>query len=329
MNRSFQKIFEIYVFAFSFFFASRPISDPDFWFHLKTGEYIFQTGLSPRMDLFSFTNYARPWIAHGWLSGAIFYAIYSRLGFNVLIFVFAVLTALAFWIVFKRSDCHPFIGGAATLLGVWTVLPTIGVRSRTFTLLLASVFLALLARYARGVQGRIIWWLVPLMALWVNLHGGFLIGLVLIALTIIGIPLDAWAASERVESVWPRLRTLILVLLACLFAVVLNPHGPRIYTFPFEIFLSPVQQRAIVDWLSPNFHEPELLPLALLILTTIAAFALSPKRVRPSDLLLFLTTLYATLKSNRHMSIFALIAAPLLAEYLQNWVVSNSFGKIF
>src|SRR6266536_1329990 len=103
MNRSFQKIFEIYVFAFSFFFASRPISDPDFWFHLKTGEYIFQTGLIPRMDLFSFTNYGRPWIAHGWLSGAIFYAIYSRLGFNVLIFIFAVLTALAFWIVFLSS----------------------------------------------------------------------------------------------------------------------------------------------------------------------------------------------------------------------------------
>src|SRR6266536_2379604 len=103
MNRSFQKIFAIYVFAFSFFFAARPISDPDFWFHLKTGEYILQNRTIPKADLFSFTNYGKPWVAHEWLSGAIFYAIYSRLGFNALILIFAILTALAFWIVFKRS----------------------------------------------------------------------------------------------------------------------------------------------------------------------------------------------------------------------------------
>jgi len=329
MNRSFQKIFEIYVFAFSFFFASRPISDPDFWFHLKTGEYIFQTGLIPRMDLFSFTNYARPWIAHGWLSGAIFYAIYSRLGFNVLIFVFAVLTALAFWIVFKRSDCHPFIGGAATLLGVWTVLPTIGVRSRTFTLLLASVFLALLARYARGVRGRAIWWLVPLMALWVNLHGGFFIGLMLIALTIVGIPLDAWAAGEKIRPLWPRLRMLALVLLGCSLAVLLNPYGTRLYTFPIQVLRSPVFQQVVVDWLSPDFHQPEMLPLAILIVLTIAAFALSPKRARPSEMLLFLATLYATLKMQRNLAIFALVAVPLFAKYFQDWLLSISFGRTF
>jgi hypothetical protein len=109
----------------------------------------------------------------------------------------------------------------------------------------------------------------------------------------------------------------------------LNPHGARIYAFPLEIFFSPVQQGVIVDWLSPNFHEPELLPLALLILLTIAALALSPKRARPSELLLFVTTLYATLRSNRHMAIFALVAVPLLADYFHNWLTSTSFGRPF
>src|SRR5438093_11735770 len=124
------------------------------------------------------------------------------------------------------------------------------------------------------------------MALWVNLHGGFMIGLVLIGLTIIGIPLDAWAVGERIGPSWPRLRVLGFVLLGCLLIVMLNPHGTRIYAFPLEIFFSPVQQGVIVDWLSPDFHEPGLLPLALLILLTIAALALSPKRARPSELLL-------------------------------------------
>jgi len=329
MNKSLNKIFEVYVFAYAFFFASRPINDGDFWFHLKTGEYIFQYGSIPRMELFSFTHYGRPWIAHGWLSGTIFYAIYSRLGFNSLIFIFAILAALAFWIVYRRSDSHPFIGGFATLLGIVTVLPTIGVRPRVFTLLLASVFLALLTRYARRGEGRAIWWLVPLMTLWVNLHGGFLIGLALIALTIIGIPLDAWVAGEKIRPLWPRLRTLGIVLLGGLLASLLNPYGIRIYTFVFGVLQSSVFQELISDWLSPNFHQSTSRPLLLLILLTIAAFGLSPKRVRPSDLLLFLATLYATLKAQRNRAIFALVAVPLLADYSQNWLASTRFGKLF
>jgi len=90
-----------------------------------------------------------------------------------------------------------------------------------------------------------------------------------------------------------------------------------------------IQQKVIGDWLSPDFHEPDLLPLALLILLTIAALALSPKKVRLSDLLLFLTILYATLKSKRHMAIFALVAVPLFAYYFHNWLVSTSFGQRF
>src|SRR5205085_6569736 len=150
---------------------------------------------------------------------------------------FAIITALAFWIAFKRTESHPLIAGFATLLGVWTVLPTIGVRPRVFTLLLSSVYLALLGHYLRHRGGREIWWLVPLMALWVNLHGGFLIGLVLIGLTIVGTALEAWANREELRSSWPQLKTLGLVLVACALAVLLNPHGIWIYKFPFEVFL--------------------------------------------------------------------------------------------
>ena len=327
MNKSLRTIFEVYVFAFAFFFAARPLSDGDFWWHLKTGEYILNTHSIPRTDFFSFTNYGKAWVAHEWLSEAIFYFVYSKFGFNVLIVVFAGLTALAFWIAFKRSESHPLIGGLATLIGVWTVLPTIGVRPRVFTLLLSSVYLALLDRYVRKGDRRAIWWLVPLMILWVNLHGGFLIGLVLIALTIVGIPLDAWSMGEKIS--WSQVRTLSIVFAACLLAVPLNPHGIRIYSFPFEIFLSPVQQQAIVDWLSPNFHQSEAVPLILLILLTIAALALSPKGPRASEVLLFVVTLYMTLKSQRHVAIFALVAVPLLADYLQHWITARSHGKMF
>ena len=328
MNTTLKRTFEVYVFAFAFLFASRPLSDGDFWWHLKTGEYIVKNFSIPRTDFYSFTMPGKHWVAHEWLSEVIFYLIYSRLGFNALIFIFTVLTVLAFWVVFRRSRVHVFIKGFAVLLGVWSILPTIGVRPRAFTLLFAAIYLAVLYRFVREKQTKAIWWLVPLMVLWVNLHAGYLIGLVLIGVMIAGIMLDAWTARETLTTHWPQLKTLVLVFIACLVAVNLNPQGPRIFLFPFEFFLSPVQQDQVIDWLSPDFHQKELLPLALLILLTTAALAVSPKRPRPSEVLLYLSTLYATLKSNRHMAIFALVAAPLLADYLQHWLETTSVGRI-
>jgi len=329
MDTTLKRIFEVYVFVFAFLFASRPLSDGDFWWHLKTGEYIVRNFSIPRIDFYSFTVPGKPWVAHEWLSEVIFYLVYSRAGFNTLIFIFTVLTVLAFWIVFRRTKAHPFVKGFAVLLSVWSILPTMGVRPRTFTLLFAAIYLAVLHRFVRERETRAIWWLVPLMILWVNLHAGFLLGLVLIGVAIAGVVLDAWFAGEKLASQLPRLKTLALVFVACLVAVNLNPQGPRIFLFPFEFFLSPVQQDQIVDWLSPDFHQKELFPLLALIMLTIASLALSPKRVRPSELLLYLATLYMTLKSNRHMAIFALVAGPMLAGYLQHWLDTTRFTRTF
>jgi hypothetical protein len=329
MDTTLKRIFEVYVFVFAFLFASRPLSDGDFWWHLKTGEYIVRNFSIPRIDFYSFTVPGKPWVAHEWLSEVIFYLVYSRGGFNTLIFIFTVLTVLAFWIVFRRTKSHPFVKGFAVLLSVWSILPTMGVRPRTFTLLFAAIYLAVLHRFVRERETRAIWWLVPLMILWVNLHAGFLLGLVLIGVAIAGVVLDAWFAGEKLASQLPRLKTLALVFVACLVAVNLNPQGPRIFLFPFEFFLSPVQQDQIVDWLSPDFHQKELFPLLALIMLTIASLALSPKRVRPSELLLYLATLYMTLKSNRHMAILALVAGPMLADYLQHWLDTTRFTRTF
>jgi len=329
LNKSIVKVFSIYVFAFSFLFASKPANDADIWFHLKTGQEIIQTGLIPRTEIYSSTNYGIPFVAHGWLSGLLFYVVYSSIGLRTLTFLTALLAALAFWIVFRRTRSHPFIAGLATLLAVWAAVPTLGVKPRVFTLLFASVYLALLDNFAREGKGRRIWWLIPLMVVWVNLHGGFFIGSALIAVTLIGVPLDAWAAGENVRTVWPRVKTLALVFVGCLLAGLVNPYGVKMYTVSLQVLTSPVFQETVVDWLSPDFHRREFLPLLLLISLTSAALALSPKRVRPRELLLLLLMLYSTLKTNRQVAIFALVAAPLLAEHLYNWLVSTSFGRSF
>ena len=330
MSKSLLKLFQIYIFVYAFLFASRPICDEDFWFHLKTGQYIFATGSIPRTELFSFTFSGIPWVAHGWLSGVIFYAVYSVAGLKTLIFIVALLTAIAFWIAFKRANSHPFFAGVALLLAVWTALPNLGVRPRVFTILFASIYLALLGRFARGVKERAIWWLVPLLTLWANLHGGFFIGLALIALTAVGMVIDRWAGVlEEPEGLRSRLRTLALVFGACVLAGLVNPYGIKLYMAPIVVLRSSVFQNVVNDWLSPNFHLANGRPLLLLIMLMIAVLALAPRRPKPSEVLLFLATLYATLKTQRNAVILALVSAPLLATYFQLWFESTKFGRSF
>ena len=315
MSISLNRVFAVYVFLLSFFFASRPISDPDFWFHLRIGQFIVQHVQVPRVEIFSCTNLGQPYVAHGWLSGVIFYLIYSHFGQNLLIFIFAVLTALAFWIIFKRSSEHIFTRGMAVLLGVWTVLPNIGVRPRVFTLLLATCYFQILSRYLTESDSKRLWWLVPLMVLWVNLHGAFLIGLVFIGLTIAGVILDTWIGRQTAAVVWIRVKPLLMVLVVCALAALINPYGTRIYSQVLSVLTSPIYQYVGADWLAPDFHESELRPLIALILLTTAVLVLSPKRVRPSQLLFFLATLYMTFKMQRNAIVFAVIATSLLADY--------------
>src|SRR5689334_21056571 len=115
MNSALKRTFEVYVFAFAFLLASRQLTDGDFWWHLKTGEYILKHFSIPRVDFYSFTTPGKPWVAHEWLSEVIFYFLYSHFGFNLLIFLFTVLTVVAFWVVFRRSRSHLYIKGFAVL----------------------------------------------------------------------------------------------------------------------------------------------------------------------------------------------------------------------
>ncbi|MEW6094234.1 MAG: hypothetical protein AB1531_09745, partial [Chloroflexota bacterium] len=73
MRFTIRQTFVIILFLGLFAMTLRPVADPDFWWHLRTGQLIAETGAIPRADPFSFTNFGKTWIAHEWLSELIFY----------------------------------------------------------------------------------------------------------------------------------------------------------------------------------------------------------------------------------------------------------------
>jgi hypothetical protein len=298
-----------------FAFCVPTIPSADMWWHLSTGRYILQNHSVPHFDPFSATIAGKPWTVHEWLSGVIFYFAYSTIGSAGLLLLTAFVLTLALWFAYARSGGPLFARILSLALGVWSASPIFSVRPQIFSYLLASVFLFVLSRYLQNGSYKLLILLPLLTILWVNLHGGYVLGLALILLFATGAIADWLAGQVDAATTKRRVVLLLLACVACLTVVPLNPNGFAMFTYPVVTLKAWAASADIMEWRSPDFHLSIFRPLAVLMLLTVAMLALSPKRPRPSQILLFILFLYAALYSMRNLPFFVLVAFPLLAEY--------------
>jgi hypothetical protein len=308
-----------------FTMAARSVTDPDVWWHLRTGQLIVQTHAIFHTDPYSFTRFGQPWVDHEWLSQILIFGVYRLAGWGGLIVGFGAVTAAAFLVVFLRCPGRPYVAGVITLLGAFASAPSWGVRPQMLTLLLASVLLLILERsYERP---KLLWWTPALMLLWVNLHAGYALGIGLMALFLVGDALDVAFGFKGGPAPRPRFRALAFAILVCLAVVPLNPYGAAMYGYPLATLRSRAMQSYIGEWLSPDFHQPRYWPALAMILATVALPALSPRRLRPREILLLSVTTYAALRSVRHIPIYALIAIPILNAMVLAWLQESRIAN--
>jgi hypothetical protein len=311
-----QRLMTLVLFLCVFVMAARPITDPDFWWHLRTGQYIWETGSIPRHDIFSHTLPGQPWITHEWLTEVLLYAVYAISGQGALILVFAGVITAAFALVYFQCPGRPYLASFVVVWGAITSAVTWGVRPQMISLLLSAIFLYVLHLYRRG-KARYVWLLPPLMVLWANMHGSFFLGLVFPAAYVVGSTIvNLMGRGEEARLGWRDVRRLTAVTVITAAAPILNPNGIRLLVYPFGTLGSPAMQQYIVEWFSPDFHLAQFQPFALLILALLASFALSRRIPGPTELLLMLGFGYASLRSARLVPFFVLTTTPVLADQL-------------
>jgi hypothetical protein len=305
--------------------AARSVIDPDVWWHLRTGQLIVQTHAVFHTDPYSFTRLGQPWVDHEWLSQVLIFGLYRLAGWGGLIAGFGAVTATAFLVVFFRCPGRPYVAGVMTLLGAFASAPSRGVRPQMLTLLLASVLILVLERSYQ--HPKLLWWTPALMLLWVNVHAGYALGIVLMALFLVGDMLDVAFGFKDGPPSTVRFRALALAILACTAVAGLNPYGAAMYAYPLATLRSRFMQSYIGEWLSPDFHQHKYLPFLLMIVATVALSALSPRRSRPREILLLSVMTYAALCSVRHIPIYALVAIPILSGMVQAWLQERGLAK--
>jgi hypothetical protein len=320
-----RRLFVIILTLGLFTMAARCVTDPDVWWHLRTGQLIVQNRAIFHTDPYSFTRFGQPWVDHEWLSQILMFSLYRLAGWGGLIVGFGAVIAAALLVAFLRCPGRPYVAGLITLGGAFASAPSWGVRPQMLTLLLASVLLLILER--SDEHPKLLWWTPALMLLWVNLHAGYALGIALMALFLVGDALDVTLGFKEIPAT--RFRALALAIMVGIAVVPLNPYGAAMYAYPLETLRSRAMQSYIGEWFSPNFHQPRYLPTLALFLGTVAIAALSPRRLRPREALLLSVTMYAALGSVRHIPIYVLVAIPVLSAMALPWLQECGVAKWF
>lgn len=291
---------------------ARP-TDIDFWWHLETGELIANSGAVPTTDPFSFTAAGREWTAHEWLWDLAIYSVYQLGGYRLAVALSAIVVALTYLVLYRllrRLGSNEIV---SALLVVWAValaLPSIGVRPRELTHLFLAWYVSRLMLYRAG-QVRRLWCLPLVMLVWVNAHGPFVLGLGVLAIFTLE-ALGEWLFSRRE---FPR--HLLLVGGATLAATAVNPRGPEMLLYPLGYYLQGENPsfQTVTEFQSPDFHDPLYLAFAA-SLVLLMLLGNGSGRLRLGDALLLVIFTLQTLVSVRHVTVFGIVVAPLIAERL-------------
>lgn len=303
--------------------AVRPSVDTDTWWHLRAAQWIVENGRVPTVDSFSSTMVGSPWIYPGWLAQVVMLGFYRLAGLPGLTLFSFLLIAVAFMFLWPLLEGPVLLRAAVALLAAATSSVYWAARPHIASFALAAFFLWTLDRWQKGTRPRLVWLLPPAMLLWVNLHGGFAIGFILILMVLAGLALDLAARVLRHREAWSvawrrrrsAVATLVAVFLLCLVAGSVNPHGPAILAYPLKTVSIPVLQAHIQEWQSPDFQSAQLVPFLVMLVLVIACYGASRTGAATTELIFVGGWTTLALLAVRNVPVFALAAAPAIARH--------------
>src|SRR5947209_4355605 len=294
-----------------------PKLDTDLWWHLKDGSYIWSHHSIPMHDFLSYTFAGHAWTDHEWLTELMFWGLYSAFGFWGLIVVFAVVICAAFALAYARIAQSGVnrLRALFVLVGAFVASSeTWGARPQMLTLLFLAVYAYVLDRYINTRDRRLLAIFPALMLLWTNMHGGWILGLVLLAIGLIGEILNRWRRHEgALES--GDLKALGIALAATIVVTVVNPYGLQQVLYPLVWIFPTAYSNVLNEWVSANFHDPIFMVFEAMLLLLIVTFYLGRQRLNWTHLLMILAFTHLALSQSRNVAVWCIVVSPLLAFY--------------
>lgn len=236
LNSLLNLILWLAVFISIFIVSTNSISDADFWWHLKTGEYIWQTKSVPHTDTFSHTASGREWTVHEWLAEVILYLVYKLSGFNGIVYFTALMAVFTFFVialVLGRRGVPDLISQIVIFLGAIVVSPFFIPRPQLFYFLFWVVLIFFLTLYEE--ERKWVIFLIPFLFLvWANFHASIQLPILLIGLYLTSKLFSVFLFGEGKGSFLKKHQNLILTTSIGVLLAGVNPNGFRVYTYIFK-----------------------------------------------------------------------------------------------
>ena len=327
--------------------SNRPLADADIGWHIRTGEQILAKHSLPRTDPYSSTMQGQPWFAWEWLYDALLGALHRACGLNGVGWLCALLTATIFVILLSqllRRGTGLLMAVLLMLLAEAAAMVHLYARPHIASWLLSLLWFVMLENWEgwnwpdheRRLPRWIPWFFPASMLLWVNLHGGWLFGMVSLAIYTFA----AFVESVRKEKTDPfaairiahRAHAMTVAWVSSAAATLVNPYGWRLHVHIYRYLTDRYLMNRIDEFRSPDFHGWAERSFAIILLLTIVALAGNRRpanrassnhgssgqsKIRLSHLLVVLFAAYAGFYATRNLPVssmlLVLIAGPILS----------------
>lgn len=285
--------------------------DGDVGRHIRVGRTILETGTIPHTDLFSHTMFGAPFVPYEWLSEVITAAADRAFGLAGVALLAALLYFAAVIAMYRASDelgAPQLLAFPVALLGLFLMSVHLLPRPHLFTTAFAGLFVVVLLRFARTGRPWTLAPLPPLMLMWANSHGGFLIGFILLVAFVVGALLRSPEFSTGRTAVKP----LLLVLGLCVGASLVNPAGLELWRHTTGYLGIDFLVAQTQEYRSPDFHQMYGKLFFVCLFAGPALWMTGRVRVTPLAAGLFLFFAAAALHSARNLPLFTVAVLPWL-----------------
>jgi hypothetical protein len=289
--------------VFGFRLGARPISDNSMFTHIRTGVDMVTNGSIPRADPYTFTAEGHPWVVQSWLAEWTYGLAEKAGGLRLVLLEQGLLTGLVAFLVARLARTgNPARTAVAGIIAVGAGLALWSPRPLLFGLVCFALVVTIVE------EQRSPWLLIPVAWVWVNTHGSFLFGLLWLGAVLVGDAVDRRTVPrERIK--------VLLVFAAGLLAGAINPLGPRLLLFPFEVGAKADVFRRVVEWRSPDFQS--FSGMFTLIFLLAALVVLLRSRPPWRDLIPVVGFLAMGLVALRNLPAAAIVLAPALGRALR------------
>ncbi len=323
------------------FFLKINLWDYDFWWHIATGKYIVTEKHLPDKDPFSFTSgmeenknafpeWERFILKQYWLAQSFFYLVFMLAGAKGIIFLRSLMLVLTLFTVFwqlNKARVSLYISFLFLFLLFTVSTIAIGERPVLFSFLFVAILFSILEDF-RIQKSKKIYLLPPLMLLWANLHGGFIIGDTIIAAFLVG---ESMKIILKKSSFTKQEKILFysasLLAVACSF---INPSGWNAFIMvssrKYSIFTANIQEWKSPFYLYINKIHPIELKYVLLGLMTPLILLVRNRKLDYDHILLLVGFYFMAATASRLIFFYAIIATMIVAKET-DLIVTGFFRK--